>query len=47
METKTTITACSEGDFQGAEIVLETIIPGMAVEAPKLAERVIDHNFEI
>lgn len=47
METKTTITACSAGDFQGAEIVLETIIPGMAVEAPKLAERVIDQNFEI
>lgn len=47
METKTTITACSAGDFKGAEIVLETIIPGMAVEAPKLAERVIDSNFEI
>lgn len=47
METKTTITACSTGDFQGAEITLETIIPGMAVEAPKLAERVVDPNFEI
>lgn len=47
METKTTITACSAGDFQGAEITLETIIPGMAVEAPKLAERVIDTDFEI
>lgn len=47
METKTTITACSAGDFQGAEITLETSTPGMAVEAPKLAERVIDSNFEI
>lgn len=47
METKTTITACSEGDFQGAEITLEDRTRGMAVEATKLAERVIDSNFEI
>lgn len=47
METKTTITACSAGDFRGAEIQLETSTPGMVVAEPKLAERVIDPDFEI
>ena len=47
MEMKTTVTACSVGDFQGAEIELEDRTPGMVVAAPKLAERVIDPNFEI
>lgn len=47
METKTTVTACSAGDFRGAEIELETSTPGMVVAAPKLAERVVDPNFEI
>lgn len=47
MEMKTTVTACNVGDLQGAEIELETSTPGMVVAAPKLAERVIDPNFEI
>lgn len=47
MEMKTTVTAFSAGDFQGAEIELETSTPGTIVAAPKLAERVIDSDFEI
>lgn len=47
MEMKTTVTACSAKDFRGAEIVLEDRTRGTIVEAPKLAERVIDPNFEI
>lgn len=47
MEMKTTVTACSTGDFRGAEIVLEDRTRGTIVEASEFPVRVIDPNFEI
>lgn len=47
MEIKTTVTACSAGDFRGAEIVLEDRPRGTIVEASEFPVRGIDSNFEI